>query len=137
PQVLEVTATALSAGYQQWSVATYFDPGAISTSAATWPTVRLNVTTGPVPINPSGFSAVELSSGHVTLSWLPVAGASYYIVRGPGLFGPENDGIKVPSSNVDAPISSDAPAPSDISGNSSSSSTNVIQRITVTTANVA
>jgi hypothetical protein len=125
--VMEVTATALTAGYQQWSVASYFDPGAISTSAAAWPTVGLNVTTGPVPINPSGFSAVEMVSGHVTLSWQPVTGAAYYIVRGPGLIGPENDGIKV-WSNDNAPVSSDGTA---------TSSTNVSQRIVVTTATVA
>ncbi|MEO6525740.1 MAG: membrane dipeptidase [Gemmatimonadaceae bacterium] len=38
-----------------------------------------------VPVNPTGFAAVQTGSGAVRLTWRPVAGATYYVVLGPGL----------------------------------------------------
>jgi hypothetical protein len=48
--------------------------------------------TAPVPINPSGFMAVQIDSARVQLSWQPVIGASYYVLFGPGV---ANGGEKV------------------------------------------
>jgi len=46
----------------------------------------------PVPINPSGFTAVQTAPGQVQLSWQPVGGVSYYALFGPGL---PKGGVKV------------------------------------------
>ncbi|MDQ6887174.1 MAG: hypothetical protein M3068_07735 [Gemmatimonadota bacterium] len=48
--------------------------------------------TAPVPINPTGFAAVQTAPGQVQLSWQPVSGASYYVLLGPGV---PNGGTKV------------------------------------------
>jgi hypothetical protein len=52
---------------------------------------------GLVPINPSGFRAVETAPGQVVLSWQPVSAASYYVLLGPGLPG---GGVKVPGATT-------------------------------------
>jgi hypothetical protein len=89
------TATAVPAGNQQWAVASYYDPGPISTAASAFPRVSLTVT--PVPVNPSGFTAVQTGAGQVQLSWQPVTGVSYYVLLGPGL---PQGGTKVPVSGT-------------------------------------
>ena len=89
------TATAVPAGNQQWAVASYYDPGPISTAASAFPRVSVNVT--PVPVNPSGFTAVQTGAGQVQLSWQPVTGVSYYVLLGPGL---PQGGTKVPVSGA-------------------------------------
>jgi hypothetical protein len=77
------TALAVPAGNQQWAIASYYDPGPVSTPASAFPRVTLAV--NPVPVNPTGFSAVQVGPGQVQLSWQPVSGASYYGVFGPGV----------------------------------------------------
>ncbi len=81
--VTAYTASAVPAGSQQWAVASYYDPGPISTPAAAFPRVNLNVR--PIPTNPTGFAAVQIGPSQVQLSWQPVSGASFYGVFGPGL----------------------------------------------------
>ena len=51
--------------------------------------------TTPPAINPSGFAAAQSGEGEVKLSWQPVAGASYYVVFGPGSI---NGGMRVADS---------------------------------------
>jgi hypothetical protein len=46
------TATNVAAGSQQWAVASFYDPGNISTPASAFPRVNLNVA-GPVPAPPA------------------------------------------------------------------------------------
>jgi hypothetical protein len=48
--------------------------------------------TTPPPVNPSGFTAVQVAQGAARLIWQPVPGASYYVVLGPGS---SNGGVKV------------------------------------------
>lgn len=98
------TATGVPAGSQEWAVGSYFDPDGVSTAAADFPRVTLNVKL-TLPINPSGFSALQTATGVVRLSWQPVSGVSYYKLYGAGL---PDGGVKVAavntvsSSNVDS-----------------------------------
>ncbi|HYN81927.1 MAG TPA: hypothetical protein VES88_10530 [Gemmatimonadaceae bacterium] len=82
PQIVH-TATGVRHGNQEWAVASYYDPGPVSTPAAAFPRVTLNVSP-PVPVNPSGLAAVQTATGQVRLSWQPVDDVSYYMVTGPG-----------------------------------------------------
>ena len=43
--------------------------------------------TTPPAVNPAGFTASQTGAGQVQLSWAAVAGASYYVVFGPGAEG--------------------------------------------------
>ncbi|MEO8577962.1 MAG: hypothetical protein ABI556_14735 [Gemmatimonadales bacterium] len=78
------TATGVPSGLQEWKVASYYEPGPVSTPASEFTRTLLNVIP-PAAVNPTGFTAVQISSARVKLSWQPVAGAAYYVVRGPGL----------------------------------------------------
>ncbi|MEP6689802.1 MAG: fibronectin type III domain-containing protein [Gemmatimonadaceae bacterium] len=53
--------------------------------------------TTPPAVNPSGFTAKQTGDGVVQLAWQPVAGASYYVVLGPGSI---NGGVKVKDSTT-------------------------------------
>jgi hypothetical protein len=77
------TATAVPAGNQEWSLGSFYAPGNVSTSMAAYSKVTLNVT--PTPINPSGFSAVQIGPGQIRLTWQPVSEASFYGLFGPGV----------------------------------------------------
>lgn len=39
----------------------------------------------PAPVNPAGFTAVQIGLGQVRLSWQPVSGVAYYGLFGPGV----------------------------------------------------
>ena len=52
--------------------------------------------TYPEPQTPTGFTAVQTAPGTVTLSWQPVANASYYVLAGP----PGNTAIRVDGTSV-------------------------------------
>jgi hypothetical protein len=71
------TATGVPAGNQQWSVGSFYSPGNISTPAAAFPTVTLNVT-GPAPVPPPPAAATPAQSGRylVTVTGLRAYQAS-------------------------------------------------------------
>lgn len=97
--MVRFTATDVPAGLREWKVASYYEPGPVSTAASAFPSATLNVI-GPVAVNPVGFTAVQTGAGLVKLSWQPATGATYYIVRGPGL--PDGEVKLQPNSSAGA-----------------------------------